>query len=149
MKNTLLLLILSVCGFAQAQDYNITFKDKSHIEYNATTWQLAAHTSQYDLYVNKKSIGNKDRVTETTSMVVFHDADGFRYDFFPERVKRIYTYGIIECTNGIFNLLNSWYVDKENKIVYTEIHSNDSYLVDMRASNTSRNDLFQLVCPDY
>ena len=146
MKKFLLIALFLFFSVARADGYNLTFTDDKHIVYNDTVWQLAAQTNLYNLFVHKKSLNTSESVVEMTSMLIFHDPNGYKYNAIPDSALRIYTYGIIECRNGLLNLLTSWYVDKTERIIYTEIHAIDSYLVDLRESNTPRNDLFRLVC---
>ncbi len=147
MKKFLLFLLL-VAPVAIAENFLLNFTDESHIQFDQTVWQQAAHTNNYGLFVHKKSLNTHELTLEMTSLVEFHKPGGFKFELFPVPVKRIYTYGIIECKNGVFNVLNSWYVDSSDKIVYTETHSLDSYIVDMTEQNTPRNDLFRMTCPN-
>jgi hypothetical protein len=128
-------------------DHNLAIIDK-HVSYNSEDWQLAAQSNLYSLFIHKKSLNTGDLVVEMTSMVEFHNLDGYKYKAMSENTKRIYTYGIIECKNGLLNLMNGWYVDKTDKIIYTEDHLVIEYQVDLREPNTPRNDLYKLVCPN-
>jgi hypothetical protein len=144
MKKIFLLTLL--CFSLAKADPAINFVGPNYIEYDSSQWQLAAQSNIYDLLINKNSLTTKSTIKEITSMTEFHDPDGHKFNSVTERIKIIYSYGIIDCDAGLFNLLQSWYVDNNNKVIYTETHFDKSYLVDMRTRNTPRNDLFQLVC---
>lgn len=147
MKKLLLIALFLGIPLAKA-DPHINIINNNHIEYNSKDWQLAAQSNIYDLYVSKKSLNTKERIVAMTSVTEFNDPEGYQFKDIPGVIQKIYTYGIVECPNGLLNLLNSWYVDKHNKIVYTQEHTINTYIVDLRQRNTPRNDLFQLVCPN-
>ena len=145
MKKLLFLTLL--CFSSVKADPAIKFVDSTHILYEPTQWQLAAQSNIYDLSIDKNSLIADSIIKEITSMTEFHDPDGHKFNSVTERIRIIYSYGIIDCDSGLFNLLQSWYVDNNNKVIYNEAHFDKSYLVDMRTRNTPRNDLFFLVCP--
>lgn len=129
-----------------AENFRLALINDSFIQHNSDDWTIAARTNKYELYVNTTSIAAIASTVEVHSITEFYPPDGIKLEPIAEPVKRIYTYGIMECKKGIFNLLNSWYVDKNNKIVYNQVHEFGTYEIDVRPTNTPRNDLYQLVC---
>ena len=148
MKN-LLLSFIFLCANCFAQNFSLTFEKEKFIKYNSNDWQLAAQTTQFDLYINKLSIATIDKVPAIHSLVEFYDPNGVKFEAFPTPIKRIYTYGVLECKNGLFHLLTSWYVDKNDEIIFTQIHEYGTYEVEVLTKNTPRNDLFLLVCSKF
>lgn len=146
MRIIFLLIALTFSTIATAVDFELKTDNTGVITHESSDWVLTSKAANFDLYVNHSAIGSTERVTAIYSVVEFHQPGGFRFEALPVPVKRIYSFGLLECKNGIMNLLASWYVDTNNKIVYNQSHSLDSYLVDMREKNTSRNDLFRVVC---
>ena len=63
-----------------AQDFSLTFEKEKFIKYNSNDWQLAAQTTQFDLYINKLSIGTTDKVPAIHSLVEFYDPNGVKFE---------------------------------------------------------------------
>ena len=141
---TILLVILSTQIYAQKYELPITQDGK--IIYNENEWQLAAQSNLFQLLVHKSSLSARQRLVPVYSVTEFHNPAGQKYDMLQEPVFKIYTFGLLECHDALFSILNHWFVDKNNKIVYNEIKPAGSYVVDMRTNNTPRNDLYRLVC---
>lgn len=148
MKNLLLSFIFLYAN-CFAQDFSITFENQDKIKHNSNDWEISARTTQFELYINKYSIATKEKVPAIYSLVEFYDPNGTKFEAFPTPVKKIYTYGIMECKNGIFHLLTSWYVDKNDKIIFKQMHEFGTYEVEVLTKNTPRNDLFLLVCSKF
>lgn len=148
MKNLLFSFIFLYAN-CFAQNYSLTFENQDKIKYDAKDWEIAARTSQFELYINKYSIATTEKVPAIYSLVEFYGTNGAKFEAFPTPVKKIYTYGIMECKNGIFHLLTSWYVDKNDKIIFKQMHEFGTYEVEVLTKNTPRNDLFLLVCSKF
>lgn len=143
------LLILAVLFFTTnvyADDFKLKLVNDEYIDYNQSDWVIAARTNMYELFAYKGIVGSTDNTVETHSLVEFYPPEGSIINPIPTPIKRIYTYGIMECNNGIFHLMNSWYVDKDHKIVYNQVYDFGTYKVEVSSKNTPRNDLYQLVC---
>lgn len=146
MKKLLFTLTIILSTYLHAQEYELPITQDGKIDYNENEWQLAAQSNLFQLLVHKSSLDVRQRIVPVYSVTEFHNPAGQKYDMLPEPVYKIYTFGFIECHNALFNIINHWFVDKNNKIVYNETKPAGSYLVDMRANNTPRNDLYRLIC---
>lgn len=139
-----LLTILSI--EATAQEFPLSITENNQIIYNETDWQQAAQSNIFQLFVHKASLNVRQRRVPVYSLTEFNNPDGQKYEMLEQPVYKIYTFGLLDCQTALFNITNHWFVDKDNKIVYNDTKSVGSYIVDMRANNTPRNDLFRLVC---
>lgn len=142
----LLLLAIMLSTQLYAQEYELPITQDGIIIHSENEWQTAAQSNLFQLLVHKSSLGLKQRIVPVYSVTEFYNPAGQQYEMFQEPVYKIYTFGLLECHNSLFSILNQWFVDKNNKIVYNEIKPAGSYVVDMRANNTPRNDLYRLVC---
>lgn len=145
MKKIILSFIF-LCSNCLAGEFSLNFEKEKLIKYKQEDWVNVAQTTQFELSVNKDSVSTKEKTPEIYSLVEFHNPEGVKIESLPTKIKKIYTYGIIECKNGIFHLLNSWYVDKNDEIIFAEINDFGTYDVEMLTKNTPRNDLFLMVC---
>jgi hypothetical protein len=146
MHKILLAAMFVLSTSVSAEEFKLNFTDSTQISHDSEDWATAATTSQYELYVNKGSIASSESVVSIYTITEFYPPDGTRMQQFPIPVKRIYSYGIMECKNSLFHLLNDWFVDKNNRVIYMQNHEFGSYEVDVSQKNTPRNDLFLLVC---
>lgn len=146
MRNVLLAAMFIFSTVASAEEFKLQFTDPTQINHNSEDWVSAATTSKYELYVNKTSVESKEGIVPIHTVVEFYPPNGVTLEQLSVLVKRIYSYGLMECKNGIFHLLNDWFVDKNNQVVYIQSHDFGAYEVDVRAKNTPRNDLYLLVC---
>jgi hypothetical protein len=146
MKKLLLTLAVIWSTQLNAQEYELPVTQDGKIIHNENDWQLAAQSNLFQLLVHKNSLGVRQRTVPVYSVTEFHNPAGQKYEMFQEPVYKIYTFGLLECHTALFNILNHWFVDKNNKIVYNELKPAGSYVIDMRANNTPRNDLYRLVC---
>jgi hypothetical protein len=145
MKKLLLLAII-LSTQLNAQEYQLPITQDGKIMHNENEWQPAAQSNLFQLSVHKSSLGAKQRIIPIYSVTEFNNPTGQKYEMLQEPVYKIYTFGLLECHDALFSILNHWFVDSNNKIVYNEVKPAGSYVVDMRANNTPRNDLYRLVC---
>ncbi len=129
-----------------AEEFALNFTSSTQINHDFNDWVTAAATTQYELQVNKTSIASGESVVSIHTVTEFYPPDGIAIQQLNVPIKRIYSYGIMECKNSIFHLLNDWFVDKTGQIVYSQSYEIGSYEVDLSAKNTPRNDLFLLIC---
>jgi len=137
------LTILSVGS--KAQEFQLSITENNQIIYNEAVWQQAAQSNIFQLYVHKASLNIRQRQVPVYSVTEFNDPAGQKYEMLEQPVYKIYTFGLLDCQTALFNIINHWFVDKDNKIVYNDVKSVGSYIVDMSANNTPRNDLYRLV----
>lgn len=145
MKKLLLLAIL-LSNQLCAKEYELPITQDGIIVHAENEWQTAAQSNLFQLSVHKSSLDKRQRIVSVYSVTEFNNPAGQKYEMFQEPVYKIYTFGLLECHDSLFNILNHWFVDKNNKIVYNETKPAGSYVIDMRANNTPRNDLYRLVC---
>jgi hypothetical protein len=146
LKCLMVITVLLVTSLAAADNYKLEFDGPTQIVHHSNDWRVVAQTSQYNLGVDVQSIGTGDSVVAIYTLVDFTKSGGDKIDGIGSLVQRIYSYGIIECKNKLFNILNDWFVDSNGQIVYNQVHSVDAYLVDMSTPDTPRNLLLQSVC---
>lgn len=146
MRNILLAAMFIFSTGAAAEEFKLQFTDPTQINHNSNDWIVAATTSKYELYVNKTSVSSAEETVSIHTVVEFYPPSGVTMAQLNVPVKRIYSYGVLECRKGIFHLLNDWFVDKNNQVIYNQSHELGTYDVDMRPKNTPRNDLLLLVC---
>ena len=104
------------------------------------------HTETYDLYLAAEMIGAGVTALKMHSMVVFHQDPGVMMGGLPIPIKRIFSFGLMDCSRMRLALLNDWFVDNTNQVVYNQNHEPGEYLVDLSTPDTPRNAAYQAVC---
>lgn len=145
MRALVLALVFLFSG-AAAAEYKLQI-DEGKVVHNPAEWAIAGAEAGYRLYVHTSSIGTNERYVITYTAVEFDDAKGRKIisEGFPN-VKRIYTAGIMECPNEVFNLMDDYFVDVDNKIIYVRLHESGESLVEVRTPLTARRAVYEKVC---
>ena len=145
MRALVLALVFLFSG-AAAAEYKLQI-DEGKVVHNPAEWEIAGAEAGYRLYVHTSSIGTNERYVITYTLVEFDDPKGRKMisEGFPN-VKRIYTAGIMECPNEVFNLMDDYFVDVDNKIIYVRLHESGESLVEVRTPLTARRAVYEKVC---
>lgn len=148
MKAMLFAALFLVPFIAEAkEDFALEFIDKSVIVDNTNDWVfVAAEGKVYNLYVSKDAIAAGETRVPLHSKVEFLEKDGFKFDALQQPIKRIFSFGIIDCENAALYLITDFFVDSNNKIVHMQEHEPGDYIVEMLTPNTPRNSLYKAVC---
>jgi hypothetical protein len=147
MRSFLLLVLLCFSVTASAAGFKLQFADPTQIVLNDSDWSLVSHSESYDLYLAQEMIGaGTHQSTKMHSMVVFHRDPGVMLGGLPVPIKRIFSFGLMDCSQGRLTLLNDWFVDNTNQVIYNQNHEPGEYLVDLSIPNTPRNDAYLAVC---
>jgi hypothetical protein len=146
MRSFLLSALLCFSVAASAAGFKLQFADPTQIILNDSDWSLVSHTESYDLYLALEMIGAGTQSPKMHSMVVFHQDPGVALGGLPVPIKRIFSFGLMDCSRGRLALLNDWFVDSTNQVVYNQNHEPGEYLVDLLTPNTPRNDAYLAVC---
>jgi hypothetical protein len=127
MRALVLALVFLFSG-AAAAEYKLQIEE-DQVVHNPAEWLIAGAEGDYRLYVHTASIGTNERYVITYTMV-----------------KRIYTAGIMECPNEVFNLMDDYFVDVNNSIIYVRLHESGESLVEVRTPLTARRAVYEKVC---
>ena len=145
MRALVLALVFLFSG-AAAAEYKLQINE-GQITHNPAEWLIAGAEGDYRVYVHTSSIGTNEKYAITYTVVEFNDPKGRKMisEGFPN-VYRIYTAGIMECPNEVFNLMDDYFVEAENKIVYVRLHESGESLVEVRTPLTARRAVYEKVC---
>ena len=144
MRALVLALVFLFSG-AAAAEYKLQIEEDK-VVHNPQDWVAAGAEGGYILYVNNASINTGEKYVITYTMVEFDDPKGRNLiSGFPS-ITRIYTAGIMECPNEIFNLMDDYFVDVDNKIIYVRLHESGESLVEVWTPLTARRAVYEKVC---
>lgn len=145
-----LVLLVSASVFAENNFDIDVIKDKDGnpiVIYNQDDWKLITKTAHYDVYVPKELLKQKDKnILTFQGMTIFNKEQ--TYSYISGNVKKIYSYGILNCDIAKLYLMGDFFVDKKEVILFYQTHDWGTYITDMDVPNTSRNDVYNAVCKD-
>lgn len=134
-----------VTAHAKAPEFTLQFNGEQII-HNQSDWQYAAKASDFRVYVEKGMIGRKNESIEFHAYLEFNNPSNLQY--IDGKIKRIYTYGVISCTEAQLYVLMDLYTDETNVVTFRNINEFGTYVSDMSVPNTIRNEIYNLICKD-
>jgi len=146
MKSTIALLVFLFSVTANAnEEFKLKFSDPTQIEFNVTDWEPISVEGTYDFYLAKNFISDNGMV-KIHSLVDFHKIQENSNSTVMRYVKRIFSFGIIDCKNGVLYLLGDFFTNETNQVVYIQNHDFGEYRVELLTPNTPRNKAYIRVC---
>jgi|694.fasta_scaffold23701_6 hypothetical protein len=148
MKKLLAIILLAFASVTfAANEFKFHFIEEQEsytIAYVDSDWKFVAKESTYQLYLNKGGFAKSDEMFKMHSMIVF--TDEVKYDQIPVPVKKIYSFGLIECDTAKLYLITDFFTDANNKIVWVQRHQMGDFITNLDAPNTPREQVFISVC---
>jgi len=129
------------------EEFKLKFEDPTQIILDRGDWELVATEVTYNLHINRFVNEVKPNASvQIHSMVEFNDPEGFKFEALITPVKRIFTFGVLNCESGVLVMLTEWFTNKDNQVVYVQTHEPTEYAVDMIAPGTARHKLYLRLC---
>jgi hypothetical protein len=143
-------LFVSASVFAENNFDIDVIRDKDGnavIIYNSDDWKLITKTANYDVYVPKELLRDKNKtILNFQGMTIFHKEQ--TYSYIEGGVKKIYSYGILNCEAAKLYLMGDFFTSSKEVVVYYQTHDWGTYITNMDVPNTSRNEVYNAVCKD-
>lgn len=141
MKKALLALFISIFAISNAYAFTLNITDHPDgnrvINHNSDNWVKTGSTDTYSVFVEKGIISSKKTTVEFHSITEFNTLA--EYKEFPYKIKRIYTYGALSCSDNRLMILVDLYVDSDSIIRYTQAYQQGTYVVDMTDTKIKQN----------
>lgn len=148
MKKLLATILLSLSSFTFAMtEFKLHFieeDDTYTIAYVDSDWEYVAKDTTYQLYLNKGGFSKSDEMLKMHSMIVFNNE--VTYQGIPVPVKKIYSFGLVDCDAAKLILLTDFFTDANNKIVWMQNHAMGEFVTTLDAPNTPRGQVFITMC---
>ena len=142
MRALVFALVLLFASAAQAE-YKLRITEDQVI-HNPEEWEIASDAGSYKIYVLKESTNSTEKYPIVYTVVELVPPREMIKSM--PKVLRIYTAGIMECPNQLFNLMDEYYVDENNRIVYVRLYDTEESVVEMRTPGTARRAVYEKVC---
>ena len=148
MKKLLAIVLLAFATITfAANEFKFHFieeNDDYTIAYTKTDWDFVAKESTYSLYLNKGGFAESNDMLKMHSMIVFNNE--VKYEQIPVPIKKIYSFGLVECDTAKLYLITDFFTDANNKIVWIQRHQMGEYITNLDIPNTPRKQVFIAVC---
>ena len=141
----ILAMFMATAHATPPPDFHLQFNGEQ-IVHRQSDWQYATRTDTFKVYVEKGMIGYKNETFEFHSYVEYVPPKQF--DYIDGKTKRIYTFGVLSCSEGKLYLLLDLYTDENNIVHFRNENDMGTFVSDMNAPNTVRNDVYNLICKD-
>lgn len=146
MKNLLVFLMLMFSLPLNArEEFKLNITENEEIVHSENDWIYLSDEGPYFFYVNNYGyITTENGLRKVHSLVVLKETR----DFAPiaYKVKKIYSFGFMDCKSKIFYLSNSFFVDSNSKIIFANNYPLGEYKVEVSTPNTARNLSYKKVC---
>lgn len=140
-------LLLFLTGFAYAEPFRlmITPMGKEQVvSFNENDWKFVAKESNYDVYIAKGEIENSNGLLMIQSNTTFEDL--VTYNYMEKPVKRIFSYGALDCGNKKLYLLGDMFVAEDNTVQYLQYHQMGTWISELDKEGTARNAVWKMIC---
>ena len=146
MKKIFTLLLL-ITGLAYAEPFKLMITPMGNeqvVSFNEKDWQFVAKESNYDVYIAKGELENNNGLLMITSNTTFEDI--VTYNYMEKPVRRIFSYGALDCQNKKLYLLGDMFVAEDNTVQYLQYHQMGTWISELDKEGTARNAVWQMVC---
>lgn len=140
-------ILFSLLVFSPAlakEDFSLRFKNENEVIYTPSDWVKISEEGAFDFYVSKVTPKIDHTHHRVFSLVEF--AEPRKYQSLNSPVKRIFSFGIMDCENAVFYLLTDIYTDSNNNIIFVADYKSNPEVVEVSTPDTPRNKAFIKVC---
>jgi hypothetical protein len=149
MKNVIIALILALSSSLASAELTLDFLSNPDgtrsIIHNSDDWSFVTKAPTYSVYVDKSIVNRKQKQIEFHAITEFDKLQ--QYNQFPFEIKRIYSFGVLNCVEAKLYLLGDLFTDKDNVIRYFQSHDYGSYITNLGESAIAR-EVYNTVCGD-
>ncbi len=118
--------------------------DEQYVSYNENDWLFVAKESNYTVYIAKGDVEMKDDNYMVQSLTVY---DGYEtYSYMKKPVKRVFTYGALNCSDEVMVLLGSLYTSDDNIVQYFQYFDWGTWVAELHQKGTARNEVMNMIC---
>lgn len=148
MKKLITIILLAVTSIAFAADFKLHLIEEdgvNTIAFTESDWEYLAKEDPYQLFINKGGFGkDQNNLLKMHTMIVF-DKD-MHYDVFQGAVRKIYSFGLVDCANAVLYLTVDFFTDANNKVLWMQRHELGSFVTYLDVPNTPREQVHIKMC---
>lgn len=143
MQNLVFCFLMLISSLVIPQDiYRFQFEDNKLL-YNSEDWYYIIEEESYDFYLAINMSKTDDGLIRIHSLAQFKNPQDQVIGETP--ISKLYSFGVLSCEQKMFYLLNDFYVDENNLIVYTENYEPGEFIVPLKG-NILRRMVYEFAC---
>lgn len=147
MKIILFVILFLMSVLAGAEPYRVEVVpngDQQIVTFNENDWKFIARESNYNVYLAKGEVEESNGFLMIQSQTTY---DTFEtYSYMEKPVKRVFTYGAMDCENKKLYLLGSLYSAEDNTVQFLQYYEMGEWVSDLKAEGTARNEVYKAIC---
>lgn len=109
-------------------------------------WTLASEREDWSLYIEKEMTKQYSQTYD------FHAATLYKVPYYSDglrtKISKIYTYGTLNCKDGMLHIFAEWFVDADETLVFRSTHEYGAYIIEMLTPDTARNEVYNQLCKE-
>jgi hypothetical protein len=114
------------------------------VSYDPNDWEFIAKESHYTVNIAKGEIENNKGFMMVQSNTTY---DGHEvYSYMEKPVKRVFTYGALDCSEKKFYILGELFSAEDNTVQMIRYHEWGEWVSDLNGEGTARNAVYKRVC---
>ena len=147
MKKFILLLCSLVVTVSFAASMRLEVRpngDEQMVVYKADDWYFVSKESNYNVYLAKGEIEESNGYLLVQSLTEFDE--NVKYSYMEKPVKKIFSYGAMDCKNQKFYLLGDMFTAEDLTVQFVQYHEMGSHISSLDKEGTARNEVWKIVC---
>ena len=130
---------------AKPQEFALQFEGE-RIIHNQSDWQYVTKADSFRVYVERGMIGYHNEMYEFHSYIEFNEE--FQIDGISDKIKRIYSYGVLNCSEANLYLLMDLFTNEKGDVKFRSVKEFGSHVSELKTPNTIRHEVYNLLCKD-
>ena len=140
-----ILFLISIGSGAEPLRLQVTpMGDQQVVSYIPDEWSFVARESNYNVYLAKGEVEESNGYLMVQSLTSYDTYE--TYSYMEKPVKRVFTYGAMDCENKKLYLLGSLYSAEDNTVQYLQYFEMGTWVSDLNAEGTARNEVYKAIC---
>lgn len=141
----IIMFLMSIGAGAEPLRLQVTpIGEQQVVTYIPDEWYFVARESNYNVYLAKGDIEESNGYLMIQSHTTY---DTFEtYSYMEKPVKRVFTYGAMDCENKKLYLLGSLYSAEDNTVQYLQYYEMGTWVSDLNSEGTARNEVYKAIC---
>jgi hypothetical protein len=141
----IIMLLMSIPSWAEPLRLQIVPNgDQQVVSFIENEWYFVAKEANYTVYLAKGEIEESNGYLMIQSHTTYNTFE--TYSYMEKPVKRVFTYGAMDCDNKRLYLLGSLYSAEDNTVQYTQYYEMGEWVSDLNKEGTARNEVYKAIC---
>lgn len=146
MKRLIASLLMFVTLTAGAESFKLRFnrtETETYVQYNKSDWDIVGSKDGWNLYLARGTTDTIDGLIIMHTLVTYDVP--VKNTFSDDMIHKIFNFGLVDCFGERIFLLNDYFTDENNKVIWISKYEFGQFISDVEAG-THRNKVYKLLC---